>query len=544
MSKDNFEDKYNDYDESAVSGDYDSYDMEETVRMSRKARREAREKRKVKRANVNKEVPSQTAQDSENETKKIDTKSAPKSDFETSKQEEQVSPSRTAKKNKKKKKSLKAKFLTIVFAIVGIYAVIIVGCLGYTYLNLDPESTETIPTPGDIIGNVTKEITDIATGNIPERTTFLLLVTDEDKTRTDTIVLGNYDNVNGRLSMVSIPRDTIVSVSAATYEVMRSEYPEPGSKVMKINAIHHYGGENHGIELLLNELDRLYDFQPDYYIRLDFDAFDYMVDSIGGIEFNVPIDMKYDDPTQDLHIDLSAGLQTLNGEQAQHLVRYRKDNYGGGYPGGDLQRIQVQQEFMKTFITKAVSADSIMKNPTAYITAFFKYVKTDITVVDAVKYIKAAKSFDTSQIYTYTMPGDVAYIDGISGYDVYEDEAEELLYDIFKKPLNEVKAEIEQEQAVADSIKSTDKSIMVLNGGYKNGRASEIKDVLENSGLTVSEIGSYDGAKEEYTRIYVAEEGVGEDIKLLIDNSEIVVDSTVTAEYGYDIVVVIGIEEE
>lgn len=199
---------------------------------------------------------------------------------------------------------------------------------------------------------------------------------------------------------------------------------------------------------------------------------------------------------------------------------------------------------MKAFIKKAISADAILKNPKAYITAFFKYVDTDISIMDAVKYIKVAKTFNADNIVTYTLPGEPAYVSGISGYITYDNQVEELLYDVFKKPLNEITTELAQQKQLENMSKSTDKSIIVLNGSYKNGYAGEVKAELESEGYTVSEIGDFSDAKEIATRIYVSEEGVGDDLKMLLEGSKIIVDSSLTAQYGYDIVIVIGTGEE
>ena len=76
-----------------------------------------------------------------------------------------------------------------------------------------------------------------------------------------------------------------------------------------------------------------------------------LVDTIGGVKFYVPRDMKYDDPSQDLHIDLKQGMQTINGEKAEQLLRFRKGNHGETYSeedGGsnDLGRMNTQRNFM------------------------------------------------------------------------------------------------------------------------------------------------------------------------------------------------------
>jgi LCP family protein required for cell wall assembly len=84
---------------------------------------------------------------------------------------------------------------------------------------------------------------------------------------------------------------------------------------------------------------------------VDFDGFVELVDSVDGVDFDVPVRMKYDDPTQNLHIDLQKGPQHLDGPKAVQFMRFRQNNPGipGGYPDGDLGRIKAQQAFIKAF---------------------------------------------------------------------------------------------------------------------------------------------------------------------------------------------------
>ena len=363
--------------------------------------------------------------------------------------------------------------------------------------------------------------------------------TDEDGTRTDTIMVGCYNSITNGISLISVPRDTVISASAANYQTMREEFPEPGRRTMKINAVHHYGGEKNGITLAVDELETLLDIEIDYYVRVNFEAFNYLIDSIGGIEYDVPMDMYYNDPTQDLLINLKAGVQTLNGDQAEHLVRFRS-----GYVNADLGRIALQQDFMKVFIAKVASSDTILKNPTAYLKTFFKYIKTNASISDAVKYASALKSLDTNNIQTYTLPGNAGYVGGISGYKVNEEELEPLVYDIFEKPISEITTDDGSTDSSTDTevIKSYDKSIQVLNGGYTNGMASQISTMLSGKGYTVDSIGTYYDEKTDNTRIYVAEEGAGKDLVSLFDDAEVIVDPSETT--GYDITVVVGINQE
>ena len=454
-------------------------------------------------------------------------------------------------KKKKKPMSLKRKFFTILASILGIYAVLLVAFIIINYSEGGDPSTP--PTPGNVIKTVAEKTGEVVVGKVPDRTTVLMMVIDKeysDETgeyqypRTDSLVLANYDNVNKRLSLMSIPRDTIVEVSDEMFAKMRSEFPEPGKKQMKINAIYHYGGKDHGIEYLETEIERMFGVKPDYYVCVNFDGFNYIVDSIGGVEFDVPIDMKYDDPYQNLHIDIKKGLQVLDGDKAQQFVRYRKDNYGNGYSGGDIERIAVQQAFVKALMAKASKSDTVFKNIFSYLNAFNKYVKTDATVNDMARYATVLKSIDMNNVITETLPGQPAYMYGISGYKVNDSEAAAMVYNIFKRPLNEITAELAQNTANPDVESSADKTIKILNGGYTNGMASEIQNRLNEKGIPVAEIGTYEGEKKSETQIFVSREGIGLDLPACFDKTaNVIVDEAQTTANNCDILIVIGIDE-
>jgi LCP family protein required for cell wall assembly len=454
----------------------------------------------------------------------------------------------------KKKMSPKAKFITIVVSIVSVFCIILGSIVIYTCLDgnpdNDPKGVISLLGNGLFGGNSDSDNDGstelVSTSSIPERTQFVIMCTDEDGTRTDTIMVGCYNSETNGISLISVPRDTIVSVSAADYRTMREEFPEPGKQVMKINAIHHYSGNELGPEMLVKYLNEILGTDIKYYVRIDFKAFHYLVDSIGGIEFDVPQDMDYDDPSQDLAIHLKAGLQTLDGDKAEQLVRFRKDNYGGGYINGDLGRIEMQQEFMKVLLAKVASIDTITKNPTAYVNAMFSYITTNVTIADAIKYASVLGKIDASKIETYTLPGDVASLYGISGYEMDSEKTAELVYDIFERPVSEMTETTTDGKDSAskddkETADSKDASIMVLNGGYTSGKAGTVKEMLEENGYTVSGKGDYSGDKESKTRIYVAREGLGTDLEQYFVDAETIVDKSETEDY--DITIVIGTGE-
>lgn len=432
---------------------------------------------------------------------------------------------RQRRKKRKRRMSPAKKFLTIVLAVLGVYIVALGIFTLAAYLSDDPNDK-----PLDIL-------TSVVGGKVPERTNFVIMCTDEEGTRTDTIMVGCYNSVTNGIDIMSIPRDTLVSATAANYEIMQERNPGLSSNVMMVNSIHSYAGSEDGPEMLTEELENLLDISIDYYIRVDFDAFHYFIDSIGGVDFDVPRDMKYDDPTQDLHIDLEAGMQHLDGEKAEQLVRFRKDNYGGGYALGDIDRIQVQQDFFKALVKKAVSADTIKSNPQAYLTTLFKYVTTNAGIKDTLKYVSVIDKLDTDNINTYTLPGTTRN----NRWIMDEEQTESIVYEVFKRPSDEILAEQEAETNGTAPTDSKSASIQVLNGGYTNGKASEVQDMLSEAGYTVADIGTYEGDKEEATRIYVNQNGLGEDLTEYFTNAEVIKDSSVTGDY--DIVIVVGTDE-
>lgn len=461
-------------------------------------------------------------------------------EYEENRKSRQSSSSKGKRSRKRKKKhSLKAKFFMVLSLVLLIYCGGALAYFGYQYYIED----------GDSIPNGTRNslITQLVKPKLKERTTFAIMGVDKEGDRTDTIMVCCYNQTLDELTIISVPRDTLIEVSSEAFNLLQEEYPEPGQRGMKINAIYHYGQDTYGIPLLKEELEEMIGVPIDYYCKVSFDAFDYLIDAIGGVQYDVPMRMYYQDPTQDLNIDLQPGLQTLDGKQAEGLVRFRY-----GYANADIGRVEVQQDFCKELLKQLVSKDAFFSNASAYLTTFFKYVETDVKLTDAVKYMSVVKDFNAENVVTYTMPGDVGSLYGISGgYIINEEEAQALCYEVFSKPVNEIQAERAAAAAEAAGAEGQteavptydDKTldIQVLNGGYTNGKASAVQSELLSHGYNVTSIGTYTQEKTDNTRIYVKSDGMGEDIQELFPGSEIIVDNTTASDH--DIVVVIGINE-
>lgn len=218
--------------------------------------------------------------------------------------------------------------------------------------------------------------------------TFLLVGTDKDDGNTDTIMVASYDTVNQKISIMSIPRDTMINESW---------------DIKKINSV--YSRTGNSIDSLANRIKKLIGFKPDYYIKVELSVFVELVDLVGGVEFYVPCDMNYDDPYQDLHIHLKEGQQLLDGEKAMQLVRFR------GYNGGDIKRTEVQQAFLKALIEECLSLKHWGKIK-AYIDLALENVQTDMELRHIVWFaanamgLNDAPMLDMSNVNTHTLPGD------------------------------------------------------------------------------------------------------------------------------------------
>ena len=432
------------------------------------------------------------------------------------------------KNKKRKKKSLLKRFFRIVFSILTVYFIGVVGFFVYAYMTNDPSNNN-----DSFVNKVVNKVTP----QTPERTLALIACTDDEEGRTDGIMLVDYNSVNNQISVVSIPRDTKVNIPPDMWEIMVQNEPliandDPSFK--KINSIPNYGREQ-GMEFLERYLEDLLDVEIDYYAHFNLEGFRYIIDSIGGIEFDVPMRMKYSDPMQNLYIDLQPGVQLLDGDKSEQLLRFRKDNYNRGYTRGDLERIEVQQEFMKVFFEKIVSLDSIISNPKAYFTTLTQYVDTNFGISDALKYVNEIKEIDVANTQTYTLPCTTETISGVSFVIVDEQEVKDFSYEVFKKPT------INPEDIVYED--SFDKSIQVLNGSYTSGLAGKTRDLLQNNGYIVGNIGDSLDNKSKETKIYVANIGQGNDLQKFFTNSKIVVNPQRVEEFDYDITIVIGTED-
>ncbi len=246
--------------------------------------------------------------------------------------------------------------------------------------------------------------------------TILIAGTDESGNLTDTLMLVNFNRTDKKISIMSIPRDTRVNSSYSPHKIN-------GAYGMN-------GGGKAGMDALMGYVADSIGFYPDGYILIELDVFIDLVDLFGGVEFDVPMNMNYDDDSQDLHIHLEEGMQRLNGEQSMGLVRFRS-----GYTMADLQRVNVQRDFLMAALQQWTSLWNFYKVPKA-LSLLGDNSLTDLSTRNMIWLAESVLLCGTDDMNMQTVPyylsdgssevyitGDEAYLDLINEYfNPYERE--------------------------------------------------------------------------------------------------------------------------
>ena len=284
------------------------------------------------------------------------------------------------KTSQKRSERLAAVLLSVFFLAVAVFA-------GVKLFVRAPEPVIDVPQNADISPEKSDEqdADPAVPVNARREYCYTILVSglDDDNGGSDTNILVSFDQPNKKISLVSLPRDTLLHHDWASN---------------KLN----YAYAKGGTELLQEEIENLLGIPVDFYVTVNLKGFISLVDQIGGVDFDVPVDMDYDDPYQDLHIHYSKGMQHLNGQQAMEVVRWRKNNDGSGYATADIGRIDTQQAFLKVVAQQLLKIDNIP----AMAKVFFKYVETDLTTGNLVWLGTEALSMGMDAVSFHTIPGD------------------------------------------------------------------------------------------------------------------------------------------
>ena len=382
---------------------------------------------------------------------------------------------RKDKKRKKKHRVLKV-FLTII-AIILLFAI---GFIGYSTYKNGWGMKGLLQTA---MGQDEKKL-----ANLDPFTVLILgLSEDIESELTDTIMVASYNPKTQKATLLSIPRDTFVGTSKSK-----------ATSFDKINALYQSSPEK-----TLDAVNKITGLDINYYIVISNNALVELVDEIGGVEYDVPIDMDYDDSSQDLYIHLKAGLQTLNGEQAEGLVRFRHNNDGTSYPSeygdNDLGRMRTQREFLKVVLNQTIQLKNITKIG-SFIDIFKDNVTTNITDWSLIKdYIPYIVDFSTENLQTASVPGTTGSLGAYNlSFFIYDKEDTKKLVDELFTAQNGT-TETSTSDNTNTSTNSTSSSsttknsaikIELLNGSGDSTLLNKATKALKNKGYNVYKTGT------------------------------------------------------
>lgn len=229
-----------------------------------------------------------------------------------------------------------------------------------------------------------------------------------ENTTVDSFVLMGYKVSTGNLNILTISRDTVIKDE--TRDTNLGNY-----------------AALHSPEQVIQELNNILGINISKYIKIDTASFRDFIDAIGGINYDVPQDMYYEDPNQGLHIELEKGPQILDGKKIEMLVRFRT-----GYPAGDLTRIDVQKGVLVAILTQKSGTD-IFKNIGSLYEFVSKNIETNIDKKEIKKYSAIVRnhSIQMEDIKEINLPISVTVKDRITYVDIEKEKAQKLLKDKF-----------------------------------------------------------------------------------------------------------------
>ena len=350
----------------------------------------------------------------------------------------------------------------------------------------------------------------------------------DDYKLADTIMVASYNPKTQEASLMSIPRDTYVGKKdrkTATQNYIAS---------YKINTVFRSGTKTQDAIDRINDLTGL---KLENYVIIDTKALIKLVDAIGGVTFNVPIDMYYtEDTEQNLYIDLKAGEQLIDGAKAEQLLRFRHNNDGSTYPSSygqqDLGRMRTQREFIMATLKQTLKVQNIFKLK-QIIDVMNENVTTNMDLASLKSYVPAAVKFDANNIKTGMVPGDTEMCNGVSIYVANKTKTKELVAELFPEESEDSSSQEDTDKNTRNNVK-----IEVLNGSGKSSALNEVVSKLKNAGYTVSKQGTTNKTKKTtITNRTNQDSTTTEEIKELMGAGTV---SKGTNNSNVDITIVIG----
>jgi LCP family protein required for cell wall assembly len=330
------------------------------------------------------------------------------------------------------------------------------GVAGAVYWKIDSTLNKVTQPQNGYASSVSQNVDPIYRSDKPM--SFVVLGSDTrpetGSMNTDVMIVAVANPDTKKVTMVSIPRDTRVKIPGyRNYHKINSVYANGEAERRQAERNNQTPTED-GISLTKKTLSEILGIPIEHYVAIDFDGFKAVIDELGGVEVNVDRKLVYDDPTDDTHINLSPGLQVLNGEQALGYVRHRQDNRGTKYYSSDFDRNRRQQEMIKAVVQKTASLEGLTK-VFNIMDVGAKNIHTDLSKDQIKGLAYDFKGFSSS---TVTALDNGAYWQG--GYTYLE-----------KEKLEEIRSSLQAEMGLSGNVVAQLNNSPVL-GGSENAVAA------------------------------------------------------------------------
>lgn len=386
------------------------------------------------------------------------------------------------KKSKEKKQKRKGRriFGKIVLTLL-LIIIILAGIFAYKVYKNGGGLTGIVTT---LVGTDPEKIK-----NLPD---FYCLLLGKSEAMTDTIMVAKYSPSTGNAALLSVPRDSFVGSN-----------PNTATASDKINSKYQISPQR-----TIDAVNELTGLNLKYYITVDTKALRDLVDAIGGVYFDVPIKMDYDDSSQDLYIHLEPGYQLLDGEKAEWLVRFRHNNNGTSYSyeygDNDLGRMRTQREFLMAVAKQTLKLENITK-VNDILNVIEQEVETNIDFDTMMEYAPALLNINADNIQTNMLPGTPQYCNGVAVYLVDKDEAKDVVNELFltssntstNDQENTISNEVANEIQTGNTNKTSSEintqkefKIEILNGTGSQTKLNQAIDQLEAQGYEVAKKGN------------------------------------------------------
>ena len=361
-----------------------------------------------------------------------------------------------AERDRRKRRTRKRVLVALSVVAALLFAVVAAGAL--YYMNIHRRMT--VPR-----GDIPQALLDTPTPEVTEPFNLVIFGSDarnpSDNDLTDTIIVAHVDPSAQRVWMVSIPRDTRVEL--------------PGYGASKINAAYVHGGP----EMAIQAVEDVSGQDLDYFITINFWGFESIIDSMGGIEIDVPIAIN--DPRADFTPDgrasrIAPGLQTLDGAHALTFVRHRD-----GYQDGDIGRTRAQQLFFRAMI--AQMTDVPVTQMPGIANSLADNVKTNLTPLQMLQLGRSMRGTSPDNFYATTLPGEwrspFIWIDEVEAAEVWRNFG-----------VAPFESDEDEEGVQGFTISPSEVTLTVRNGTTRVGIAAEASSVLRARGFVVEDIGN------------------------------------------------------